>query len=219
MCISPDKDNGSMLNHIAEAIRECPSLQTIVLGDFNIVFSQLASSSCDANITAALADLKLDIMSKHFYHNHHHCDGFTWKQHCSGKLVVSRCGNILANCYCNFQNVQIRIPSGLLSNHKATCAWIKAGLAKLHKEHLRARKSIPWIPPNVPMDVDEMLEFLHKSAMRSTKEPRQCAPYISNDTWIPLDQWAELCKSHAIAEELNVIDNQIDRSLKKDWKA
>lgn len=79
-CIFPSEDNGSTLSHILDAKKQRPGLRTIVLGNFNIDMMELALTDHDINIMAAFASIGLDNMIENFCLNHHHHNGFTWKQ-------------------------------------------------------------------------------------------------------------------------------------------
>lgn len=131
-------------------------------------------------------------MVEHFRLNRYHRDGFTWKQYRNGELITSRCDAILSDCRRDYLNVQIRSPRGMLSDHEALCAWIRAGPATVHKGYLRARKTLLWSPPAQPDKEDFRFDRLKEAAAKPERSFRERKGWISDETWQLVDERAEL---------------------------
>lgn len=152
-CVSPSEVDGITTAWILTIREQCRGFQIVLLGNFNICLIELGLGSQKApDITATFASIWVKNVSENFHWNCKHCDGFTWKTCCRGKLVGSRCDSILTDSWHNFTNVQIHMLRSLLLNHGVLYAWILADPTKTIKSCLWACETIPWSLLGKPSD-------------------------------------------------------------------
>ena len=146
--ISSSEEDGSTLDYIQCAIDRRPGLRTILLGDFNVDFQNLARQAARRKYSLRSPDLALimalttsislaDTMRDILGNN--------------SVMVISLPHGViivfLFNCPRDFMNIQIRTPHGQLSDHEALIGTIRNGLPNALKGYLHARKTI-LVPPS-----------------------------------------------------------------------
>jgi endonuclease/exonuclease/phosphatase family metal-dependent hydrolase len=107
----------STLEFIRQAVGDLPQwCSPLLLGDLNVNLADLQDDRAWA-VAADLATYGFEDLLLQFRQRHGHRHGHTWKQHCDGTMVCSRCDYILGLDRCMFSNVCLKDPCLYASDH------------------------------------------------------------------------------------------------------
>ena len=179
----------------------------------------MAPSERNADIIGVFTALGVVNVFDHFRLSRRHRHGITWRQIREDQVVAARCDVILADSTKRFTNAQLRTARGYDSDHEVLCAWFKTGSLSRQRGYLNARKSIPPMSIQDPTVSDTLFEALVQRVSRPTRTARERKPWISEDTWLLVDQRAQARRQSTLSDEaLTALNRQIQRSLRKDRK-
>jgi hypothetical protein len=193
----------------------------LLLGDLNVNL-RAPTGAREAQIAAMVASYGLNDMLLHFKQRRRYRDGATWRQTRQGEVVKGWCDYILGTKRRFFRKVVIRDPRCFSSDHFLVMGQLMSKPYRSHRRYLNGRRSYPLKAHKVGPDsstADQLYHELKAAIPKPTRQERKRRDWISEATWLLVDQRSALRRSPGYNQaEHRRLNRRVNASLKQDRK-